>query len=272
VHDVNGDVVIATRPMRIHTLSVGFDEITLQLVDPSRIAAVGTVTVNPDYSNVADTATRIPLKIGRDAEQILHAAPDLVVASPFSDQNLVQQLRNTGVQVVVADLVSSIDGQADNVRFLAYLYGEEARGEAVARDIEAHIAQLRALAARHPREQQPRVLVLSPGHPLNAAGSGTTEDGVLTLAGVRNAAAEAGVVGNRDISLEVLPEMQPDLIVVAEANPDRPALLPTLHDLPGFSSTRVVVMKTSVLNTLSQWNLVGADQLHQAAYPDESAG
>jgi len=268
VHDVTGDIIIPRQPMRIHTLSVGFDEITLQLVDPSRIAAVGTVTANPDYSNVTDAASHIPLKIGRDAEQIVSAAPDLVVASPFSDANLLQTLRNTGVPVVVADLVSSIDGQSDNVRFLAYLYGEEARGEVVAQDIQAHIARLNALTSRHPREEWPRALVLSPGHPLNAAGSGTTEDGVLTLAGLRNAAAEAGVVGNRDISLEVLPEMQPDLVIVTEANPEKPTLLPTLPE--AFNTKHVVVVKTSLLNTLSQWNLVGADQLHQAAYPSDS--
>jgi ABC-type Fe3+-hydroxamate transport system substrate-binding protein len=266
VHDLTGDIVIPSKPMRIHTLSVGFDEITLQLVDPSRIAAIGTVTANPDYSNVTDIASLIPLKIGRDAEQILSAAPDLVVASPFADPNLLQALRNTGVPVVVADLVSSIDGQADNVRFLAYLYGEEGRGEAVAQDIQAHIARLNALTARHPRAEWPRALVLSAGHPLNAAGSGTTEEGVLTLAGLRNAAAEAGVVGNRDISLEVLPKLQPDLVIVTEANPEKPTLLPTL---PAIDTRRVMVMKTSLLNTLSQWNLVGADQLHEAGYPNE---
>ena len=94
VHDSSGDVVIPSKPMRIHTLSVGLDEITLELVDLSRVVAVGTVTANPDYSNVSDLAAQVSLKVGRDAEQILSAAPDLVVASPFADQNLVQQLRD----------------------------------------------------------------------------------------------------------------------------------------------------------------------------------
>ena len=47
-----------------------------------------------------------------------------------------------------------------------------------------------------------------------AAGAGTTEDGVLQLAGARNAAAEAGISGNRDISLEALPELRPDYVIV----------------------------------------------------------
>jgi iron complex transport system substrate-binding protein len=275
VHDSSGDVVIRSKPMRIHTLSVGLDEITFQLVESSRVAAVGTVTANPDYSNVASQAANIPTKIGRDAEQILAAAPDLVVASPFADQTLIQQLRDAGITVVVADLVSSIDGQADNVRFLAYVYGEEPRGEALASDIQSRIARLQSVTAKHPRDQWPRAVVLNSGHPLTAAGSGTTEDGVLSLAGLRNAAAEAGVVGNRDISLEALPEMQPDLVIVTEANPDQPTLLPTLNalpvvrDVPAFAPDRVIVIKASLMTTLSQWNLAGAEQLNRRVYPGE---
>jgi iron complex transport system substrate-binding protein len=275
IHDSSGDAVIPAKPMRMHTLSVGLDEITLQLVDTSRVVAVGSVTANPDYSNIADLAAQVTLKVGRDAEQILAAAPDLVVASPFSDQNLVRQLRDAHVPVVVADLVSSADGQADNVRFLAYVYGEEARGEAVAQDVEARIGRLRALSARRPRDRWLKALVLSSGHPLSAAGSGTTEDGVLELAGLRNAAAEAGVRGNSDVSLEALPEMQPDVVVVTEANPGRPTLVPTLRslpvvgDMPMFQPDHVKVIKSSLMTTLSQWNVAGAEQLNQTMYPDE---
>jgi iron complex transport system substrate-binding protein len=268
VHDSYGDVVIPAKPVRIETLSVGLDEITFQLVDLSRIAAVGTFTANSAYSNVADLAGQVPLKIGRDAEQILSAAPDLVVASPFTDQNLVQQLRDARVPVVVADLVSSADGQAENVRFLAYLYGEEARGETVAHDIEARIARLQAVTAKHPRDEWPRALVLSSGRPLSAAGSGTTEDGVLALAGLRNAAAEAGVSGNRDISVEALPSMQADLVIADEADPDHPTFVPMLSSLP-FQLPRVITIKTSLITTLSQWNLTGAEQLNQTVYPGE---
>jgi iron complex transport system substrate-binding protein len=247
VRDASGDVVIPSKPMRVPTLSVGFDEITLELVDPSRVAAVGTVTANPEYSNIADLAAQVSLKIGRDAEQVLGVAPDLVVASPFADPTLVRQLRDAGVPVVVADLVSSADGQADNVHFLAYLYGEETRGEAVALRVETRISRLRAVTTQHPRDGWPKALVLSSGHPLSAAGSGTTEDGVLGLAGLRNAAAEAGVVGNSDVSLEVMAQMQPDVVIVTETNPSRPTLVPTLRglpvigDMPVFQANRVQV-------------------------------
>ena len=274
VRDVNGEVTIAARPQRIHTLSVGYDEITLRLVDPARVVAVGTVTVNPDFSNVAQEAGQVANRVGRDAEQIVALQPDLVVASPFANADLLRQLRAAGVTLIVADLVASAEGQADNVRFLAYVYGEEQRGEALVREIDDRLARLRAVTARHAAER-PSAIVLSGGQTISAAGSGTTEDGVLTLAGARNAAAEAGIVGNKDFSIEVLPDVNPTFIVVTEANPERPSLMPRLQtqpvvaDLPAFRQERVVVIKSSLITTLSHWNVIGAEQLNRAFFPGE---
>src|SRR5690349_15153580 len=92
VRDRSGEVVIPAQPRRIHTLSVGYDEITFRLVDLTRIVAIGNVTASPETSNVADIAPQIPNRVGRDAEQILALSPDLVVASPFSSPDLVKRL------------------------------------------------------------------------------------------------------------------------------------------------------------------------------------
>ena len=275
VHDSTGDVVIPARPRRIHTLSVGYDEITFRLVDLSRIVAIGSVTANPLYSNVSTEAAQIPARVGRDAEQILAQAPDLVVASPFVNPDLVTQLRNANATVVVADLVSSVDAQADNIRFLAYIYGEEARGEALVSEVSDRIASLKRVTDRHPVESRPRVVVLSIAQNITAAGSGTTEDGVLQLAGARNAAAEAGVNGNLVMSMETLANVDPDYIVLAEPDPDHSTLLPRLREQPVAASltalrdNRVLLVKSSLLSTLSQWNVAGAEQLNRLLYPGE---
>jgi len=275
VRDAYGDVIIPAKPQRIHTLSVGYDEITFRLVDLSRVVAVGNSTANPEFSNVADDAVRVHARVGRDAEQILALGPDLVVASPFASPDLLKQLRDARVPLVVADLVSSVDAQADNIRFLAYLYGEEERGEALVSEVGQRIARLNAVVERHPRDRRPGVVVLEGGQTITAAGGGTTEDGVLQLAGARNAAAEAGIIGNRDISLEAVPELRPDYVVVTEGNPERPTLLPKLRENPALSTlavfreNRVFVVKASLLSTLSHWNVAGAEQLNRALYPGE---
>jgi ABC-type Fe3+-hydroxamate transport system substrate-binding protein len=98
---------------------------------------------------------------------------------------------------------------------------------------------------------------------------------VLQLAGARNAAAEAGISGNHDISLEAVPELRPDYVLVTEGNPERPTLLPKLRDNPAlatmaiFRENRVLLIKASLMSTLSQWNVAGAEQLNRALYPGE---
>ena len=106
VEDVKGVVSIPAKPVRIHTLSVGYDEITVRLVDLDRLVAVGRSTTNPELSNVADLARQVTNQVGRNSEQIVALRPDLVVASPFANVDLVQQLRSAHIPLLVADLVS----------------------------------------------------------------------------------------------------------------------------------------------------------------------
>ncbi|MBI4213810.1 MAG: ABC transporter substrate-binding protein [Chloroflexi bacterium] len=270
VADVAGIVTIPNKPTRIHTLSVGFDEITFRLVEPSRVIAVGRVTADPQISNVADQARQIPNQVGRNAEQIVALQPDLVVASPFASVDLLEHLRSAGIPLVVADLVSSVDSHEENIRFLAYLYGEEAKGDELIQEVRERLERLQQFVARQPIH--PRVLLLNGP---TAAGSGTNEDGILRLAGAINAAAEVGLVGNREISLEVIPEMDPDIIVLTEADPALPsassnALLqhPGLADLRAMRDQRIVRIKASLVNTLSHWNIAGAEALARAFYPE----
>ncbi len=269
VEDVSGAVTIPVQPKKIHTLSVGLDEITFRLVDPARIVAVGRSTANPEFSNVAEQARLIPKQVGRNAEEIVALEPDLVVASPFASIDLLEHLRAAGIPLVVADLVSSVDAHEDNIRFLAYLYGEEARGEALIQEVRARVQRLQQIVTRQP--VHPRVLLLT--GPV-AAGSGSNEDGVLRLAGGINAAAEVGLVGNREISIEVIPGMDPDLIVISELDPARPSsagnLLiqhPGLESLRAIRESRVIRIKGSLVNTLSHWNIAGAEELARAFYP-----
>ena len=74
--------------------------------------------------------------------------------------------------------------------YLAYLYGEEAAGEALVSEVDQRIARLHAVVDQHPLEHRPGVIVLSSSQAITAAGSGSTEDGVIQLAGARNLAAE----------------------------------------------------------------------------------
>jgi len=107
----------------------------------------------------------------------------------------------------------------------------------------------------------------------SAAGSDTNEDGLLRLAGAANAAAEAGINGHREISLEGFHAIDPDVIILAESDADRPASIslllqnPALQSLRAIRDQRIIRMKWSLVTTLSPWNIVGAEEIARDLYP-----
>lgn len=270
IQAVNGIVEIKAKPQRIHTLSVGYDEITFRLVEPGRVAAVGQSTADPNLSNVADLAAGVPRKVGRNAEQVLAAEPDLVVASPFADKDLLRQLTDAGITLAVVDLSSAVDGNAENIRLLAYLYGEEARGEALVAEVEGQLARIDAAVARG-GATRPRVLFLQ--NNAYVAGAGSTGDQMIARAGGVNVAAEAGIAGTKQISLESIIAMRPDYIILSgspETNPQGFAQVagnPALADLPAVRNGRVAGIKGTYLSTLSHWNIRGIEALVDILYP-----
>jgi len=274
VKDSDGNLIeVKAKPMRIHTLSVGYDEITMRLVGPERFAAIGSVTTNALYSNIAEQAKLVATKVGRKSEDVLAAKPDLVLASPFANKDLVKQLREAGLTVIVSDLQDSIEGHADNIRFLAHLYGEEEKGEALIKEVTERLGRLEAVVGQKPQEQRPRVISLS--DKLNTPGKNTTLDGIIRRAGGINAAAVAGIERWQQITLEKVIELKPDVILVTEALPGAKDLgsellaHPSLQHLPAVKNKRVYTLPGRLISTLSHWNVRGAEELARLLWPLE---
>ena len=240
-------------------------------MDPERIVAIGQSTANPELSNVAAEARAIPRRIGRNAEEVVALQPDLVVASPFSNRDLVDHLRAAGIPLVLADLLSSVDAHEENVRFLSYLYGEEERGEELIAEVRADVRRLQQVVEAQRSQPPPRVLLFSG---TTVAGSGSNEEGLLRLAGARNAAAEAGIAGHREVGVEGLHAIDPDVIVIATSAPDRPSSADALVQNPALAGVRairdgrVLRIKWSLLTTLSHWNVVGAREIARGLHPE----
>lgn len=273
VETSRGTVVIKEKPRRIHTLSVGLDEITFALVGVGRVAAVGKPTTNPDWSNVADMARQVGRVVGRDAEEVLAANPDLVVATPFVKEDLLRALEAAGVTVVVADLHGSLEGHERNIRLLGYIYGEEERAERLVREVQERLARIDAVVSRKSLAERPRALMLIGD--LYTPGEGANEDGIIRRAGGINVAAEAGIRGNKQLSLESIPGLRPDLLLLVEQEPAAPRLAntvvnhPALQDLPAVRQHRYFPVTHRYVTTLSHWNVRGVEELARVFYPNE---
>ena len=158
VEGLNGLVSIPSKPQRIITASIGHDEVTLALVPRDRLVAVGGVTKNSTYSNVAslvhDTA-----EISRDPETIVAQSPDVVVTSPFFPAEAVEALSSTGIPVVQTELKHDPEARIDSILLMGYIFGEEERAVEFAVEVRERHDSLVAVTGK--AEPRPRILALT---------------------------------------------------------------------------------------------------------------
>lgn len=271
IEALNGVITVPQKPQRLMTLSVGYDEMTLDLVDKARIVAVSQYTADPAVSNVADRVAGIPV-FGRGAEQVVAARPELVVADTFTDKDLVRRVQEAGITVAVTDLVGGEDGFVGAIRILAYLYGEDQRGDDLARSLNDRLARVDAVVARHASEPKPRILLLQGN--AYVAGAGSNMDGMIRRVGGINVAAESGITGTKQISLESIIAMNPDTIIIPgtpEKDPKDFAQVtqnPALAAVPAVQQKRIYGVTSGYLYTLSHWNVYGIEEMAKALYPN----
>ena len=82
VTDGTGTVVtVPNEPKRIVPLAASTEDIVLSLVDPSRVAAVGTVP-----NNVPEASAKVEKHVKASAESMLSVQPDLVLVPNWKFQ------------------------------------------------------------------------------------------------------------------------------------------------------------------------------------------
>ena len=274
VEGLNGVVSIPAKPERIITASIGHDEMTLALVPNERLVAVGAVSKDATYSNVAALVQDKP-EISRDPEVIVAQSPDIVVTSPFFPVEAIDALERVGIVVVQTELIQSPQARVQNILLMGYIYGEEERAFEFADEVQARYEALIAVTAE--QSPQPSVLALTQySDTLWVAGGNSTEGGVIVAAGGVNAAETAGITGNQTTSLEGLIAMAPEIIIIAQplefgAEEFRQSLLDheALAEVPAIRDGAVHVVESKHFTTLSYWNIRGAEDLARLLWPDD---
>ncbi len=209
--DRDGERVIAHRPERILSLSLGTDEILCALAGPDRIVALSRHAGEPEVSNVAGIALRIGVFVSPNAERIVALRPDLVLAARYTKPELRQLAEQAGAPTVLVTDFARISDVEANIQRIAHAIGEEARA---AQLIPAMRARLAAARNRlRPSRRALRVLYLAPGH--WTSGEETNLHEIITKTGLRNAAAERGLRGFLRISAEEILKLDPDVILTA---------------------------------------------------------
>ncbi|MEM9190582.1 MAG: ABC transporter substrate-binding protein [Myxococcota bacterium] len=262
-------------PERLVSSILSTDEILLSLVPPERMVAVGRFADDPHASYVAEAAGEVEERVVGDPEQLVALRPDCVVRDAFGRPEVTALLVRVGVPMSAVKSVNRIDDIRANVRTLGALVSEEADAEEMIARMDRSLARTRQ---RVTDLEPPSVLLYTRGY---TAGSGTLFDEVLSVAGARNAAAEAELVGHAPVPVAELVRMDPDVILVSNYLADGRArdltATPnvfqrrTFRGLTAVTTGRVYELPARELFTTSHFVADATASIARVLHPEEFA-
>jgi iron complex transport system substrate-binding protein len=262
--------MIPVAPRRVASLTVTTDDILTRLLPPERIAAVTRFADDPTIEAGAGRAPATAARIrGIDPEGLIALEPDLIFVAHYTLESAVRILSSASIPVVRIRETRSYADLIANVRTTAAAVGEEAKGEALLREMQERLDRL---AARTAGRARPRVLYYSAvGY---TSGSGTLVDENIRLAGGLNVAAEAGLSGFKNVTLDLLVGLDPEIIIVPRwssdaAGPVRDVTESTAwRDVRAVRAGRVYALPASGLTAESPDGVAGVEALARLFHPE----
>ncbi|MDZ4761116.1 MAG: ABC transporter substrate-binding protein [Alphaproteobacteria bacterium] len=208
------------RPQRIVSMNLCTDQLLMRMVEPERIVSISYLSEKHGATppELASVLSRMTYNRGL-AEEVLMMRPDLVLAGAYSTLTTVPLLRRVGIDVAVFQPENSFEDMRANIRKLGNAVGEPARAEAM---IASFDTQLANLTARIPPGEPPVYADISANY--NVAGRDTLFAAIVHAGGFRTLGETLGFLGFRDVSLEDLAAMRPDLVSLNRSDLGSPSL------------------------------------------------
>lgn len=274
VETSEGVITLDAPPTRIHSLSLGHSEILAALVDFDRLTAVYSFFVDEEQSNIAELSAGATM-IGFDPEEVVALEPEVIVASRFTNADTVALMTGAGIPVARTSLENSALGNVPNILLMGYMVGAEAEAIELADEL---IARMQFISDVLASDESPRVLSVSKWTSAFAAGSGSTEGGIIEQAGGINAAADSGIEGHQQVSIESIAAINPDVIIVPQPLDGANAFIeelessPALAEVPAVKNGAIHYVPPRYHTTLSHWNVRGIERLATLLFPSHFSG
>ena len=216
------------------------DAVLSEVADPAQILGLSHYSSEAASSSMDVRVARRFRSIGDSGEDVLALRPDIVIASSFMAPATAQAIEARGIRLVRLPIARSIAESRAQVRLLANLAGQGARGEELVGRIDAALAR----AAPRPGTPPAEALVWQSGGIV--AGDDTLAADVLRHAGFVNAAAARGLSQADFLPLERMIADPPRVILAAGGGGEEDRLL-SHPALAGLAGTRRAAIDPALL-------------------------
>lgn len=243
-----GSVTLTAAPQRVVALSSDVADVALQLVEPTRIAAVPTLNTNPHQSlrsaAASQVAGRLASATGADPESVLSFDPDLVLVTTRHDaeSDAFAILEQAGVPILaITNTWSDPAMYAGNVRLIGRALGAEEPAEKLITDYHARWQRVADVTAGLADDQRPlagqlRVI----GDSIYLSGPGSINQAVLGAAGTRQVSDVLGLQKSQPAATEQLISAAPTHLVVLDSTGKGRGQYDTLFGSPGMAAVPAV--------------------------------
>ncbi|EJE8556779.1 ABC transporter substrate-binding protein [Vibrio vulnificus] len=207
------------------------------------------------------------------AEGLLALSPTKLIGSDeMGPAPVLQQLKSTGVDIEVVNTQANVDGLKARIDQIAAILNKPQEAQQLKSQVDQ---QVQSLKANQPTNQKKKVLFLliHEGRAANVAGTDTTPDAIINLAGAINPAADK-ITAYKPLSSESMVEMQPDVILVSGRSfeklggPDAIIkMMPLLAATPAGQNKQIMAIDGAALvGGLGLKSLAEAKRLNQLLY------
>ncbi len=261
--DAGRDVVIPAVPERIVSIAPSNTEILFALGLAAKVVAVDQYS---DYPPEAKQKPQLGSYVEPDLEQIVAAAPDLVLATGVHAETVLPELESLRLTVAVID-PGNVDEVLDGIGLVGRVTGEDARATILTCEL---LERVDAVAERVAGAPPPRVFFeLSPE--LHTAGPGSFVDDLISRAGGQNVAADAGEEWPQ-LSAEALIEKDPEVVLLADheagATPEQVRARPGWQQMSAVKHGRLVPIDPDLTNRPGPRVVDGLEAIARALHPD----
>jgi iron complex transport system substrate-binding protein len=266
-HPDGRESVLTRAPKKVLPGNSGCVDFLSLILEADQIAALpkGTEAYSRLRTLSAGPWLELPVFQRYTAEEILAHDPDLVLTSDWQNPESNQILERNGVLVLSLPSPRSWAEVLRELELLGRITGSEERSRA----LHAQLEQRRMALQEHSEfRSELSVLAYSNfGGGGFTSGSGTTMDLMLSLAGMRNAATDAGLRGECSLDFEQLLTIDPDFILVsASASEPSPSaeLLSSRSELAGLHALqngRILYLHKALFSSTSTELISAAEAL-----------
>lgn len=264
--DSKGKTVTIEKPQKIVTLSGNVTETVFALGLGEQIVGVDASSLYPEE---AAKKSQVGYYRQVSAEGILSLGPDLVIATDAAGPpNVIEQIRSSGVPIAILSSAHSIEGAQKRIELIAKLLDKEKEGHILVWNMEDKMKHV----IKH--DNPPKVLFIYArgGGTQNVAGSDTSANAMISLAGGTNAVTE--YTGYKPMNAEAIIAAAPDVILFTDrglesmGGAEEVAKMSGIAQTPAGQSKKIISIDDLILLGFGPRTAEGAVQLSKKLHEE----